>query len=231
MMVIKNRSGQVVVALLFFSAFLFSTGCSHSGIIAESEGRKYQFKQLLLLPVNNSSAHHAKGEMILCPLCGTGYASEVVEDGAEVFITERLKLLLEGRTSVALIPDEQYDAIRNQILSIKTEPASERELLASIGRNLNADGILLVNVYQYRNRVGYDYAVETPAAIGFHLDLMEAKSGNIIWSRRYEETQRALSENLFGFGDFFKRKGKWVTVEDLAASGLEKALETIPIQK
>jgi hypothetical protein len=230
MMVIKNHPGMGAVVLIFFSALFLNSGCSHSGRPAPAEIKRYQFDRLLLLPITDSSEHHAKGETVLCELCGMAYTSEVVETGAAVFLTERVKWMLDERgTSVEIIPDEQVQAMRNRILMMKPGPKSEKELLAMIGKNLNADGILTGRVYQFRNRVGYDYGVETPAAVGFHLDLLETQNGNVIWSRCHEETQRALSENLFSFGDFFRRKGKWLTVEDLTASGVAKVVPTIPI--
>lgn len=231
MMVIKNHPGIGALVLIFFSALFLTSGCSHNGRPSPSEIKQYQFDRLLLLPIVDSSEHHATGETILCELCGMAYTSEVVETGAADFLTERVKWMLAERgTSVELIADEQVQAMRNRILTMKPGPKSEKELLAMIGKNLNADGIVTGSVYQFRNRVGYDYGVETPAAVGFHLDLMETQNGNVIWSRCHAETQRALSENLFSFGDFFRRKGKWLTVEDLAASGVAKALQTIPIQ-
>ncbi|MFH0728357.1 MAG: hypothetical protein V2B19_18730 [Pseudomonadota bacterium] len=231
-MVINYHRSIIAITLAFFAVLFLNSGCSHSGLIPQSEMKQYQFKRLLLLPIKSSSDHHAKGETVICELCGVSYTTEVVEDGAAAFLTDRVKLILDdGITSVELIPDEQVQATRNRILTMKPGPKSERELLTMIGRTLNADGMLSGSVYQFRNRVGYNYGVETPAAVGFHLDLIEMESGNVIWSRRYEETQRALSENLFSFGDFFRRKGKWLTAEDLAASGMEKVLQTIPIQK
>lgn len=231
MMVIKSRSVTAALSVIVFACLLISMGCSHNGITAQSEIKKYQFKRLLLLPIKNSSALQGNGETVLCPLCGAVYITGIVENGAETFITERLKSVLDGWTSITLIPDEQYQAIRSHIISSKPDSVTERELLTAIGRDLNADAILSGSVYKFKNRVGNDYAVESPASVGFHLDLLETQSGRVIWSRRYEETQQALSENLFGLGSFFMRKGKWVTVEDLAVSGLEKMIETIPIQK
>jgi hypothetical protein len=193
--------------------------------------KQYQFKRLLLLPVKNSTTDREKGETVLCDLCGAVYTTGVVEKGAETFITDRLKIILEGWTSITVIPEEQVQAARSRFLSSKKDPVSEKELLAAIGRDLDGDAILTGSVYQFKNRVGSNFAVDSPASVGFHLDLIETQSGNIIWSRRYEETQQALSENLLGLGNFFMRKGKWVTVQDLAVSGLEKILQTFPIQR
>jgi hypothetical protein len=232
MMETKDRSGRRALALVFFAVLLLNTACSHNGIISQSDTKQYQFKRLLLLPMKNDSTDHPKGETVLCDLCGMAYTADVVEDGTTEFLTEQVKSILDkGWTPVELIPEEQVQAIRNQIITMTPGPVSEKELLAKLGRQLNADGILTGRVYHFKNRVGYDYGVETPAAVGFHLDLMELETGKVIWSRRYEETQRALSENLFSFGDFFRRKGKWLTAEALATFGLEKTLQTIPIKK
>ena len=40
----------------------------------------------------------------------------------------------------------------------------------------------------------------------------------------YAETQEALTNNLLGIGEFFKRKGKWVTAETLCSEGMDKAI-------
>jgi hypothetical protein len=52
--------------------------------------------------------------------------------------------------------------------------------------------------------------------------------GRTIWDGSFDETQQPLFENLFNLSAFFKRKGKWITAEELAFSGLEKVLETLP---
>jgi hypothetical protein len=226
-------SRPVIAALtvMVLALLLINMGCSPDGINATSEIKQYQFKRLLLLPVKNAATEHEKGETVLCDLCGAVYSTGVVENGADVFLTDRLKFILEGWTSVILVPEEQYQAARSRFLSSKKGPVSEKEILAAIGRNLDGDAILTGSVYQFRNRVGNNFAIDSPSSVGFHLDLIETQGGHIIWSRRYEETQQALSENLLGLGNFFMRKGKWVTVQDLAVSGLEKILQSLPIQK
>lgn len=230
-MVIKSRPVTAALAVIVLASLLMSWGCSPGGITTAPEIKQYQFKRLLLLPIKNSSDVHGKGETVHCALCGTVYTIGTVENGAEEFITDRLNFMLDGWTPHTLIPSDQYQALRSRILSSKRESVTERELLAAVGREYNADAVLTGSVYRFKNRVGSDFAVESPASVGFDLDLIETQSGGLLWSRRHEETQQALSENLFGLGDFFMRKGKWVTVEDLAISGLEKALQTIPIRK
>lgn len=230
-MVIKSRPVTAALAIVVLTFLVMGAGCSPDGITPVPEIKQYQFKRLLLLPIKDGTEVHGKGETVHCALCGTVYTIGTVESGAEEFMTDRLKFMLDGWTSSTLVSSEQYQALRSRILSSKREPVTERELLIAIGREYNADAILTGSVYKFKNRVGSNFAVESPASVGFDLDLIEAQSGGLLWSRRHEETQQALSENLLGLGSFFTRKGRWVTVEDLAVSGLEKILQTIPIRK
>ena len=46
----------------------------------------------------------------------------------------------------------------------------------------------------------------------------------MIWNGHFEETQKPLSENVLDLGMFIKRKGSWVTADELAQGGLEDLL-------
>lgn len=225
----QNRTLLAGLSVLSAFLLLLSSGCSHSGVTAGAEMKSYAIKRLLLVPMTNSTVLHKKGDTVLCSICGAAYTSDVVESDAQSVMTQKVSAILEGKTSVNIIPLEQLEAMRERLLSSSPESISEKGLLGVIGRNLNADGVLTGSIYLYKNRIGYSYAAESPASIGFHLDLIDTQSGKIIWSRRYEEKQQPLSDNLFDAGEFIKRKGKWLTVEDLADSGLQKLFETIPI--
>ena len=58
--------------------------------------------------------------------------------------------------------------------------------------------------------------------------MIKVKDGCVLWNGRLDETQRSLSENLFRFGTFLKRKGRWVAAEDMAVSAIEDVLKTFP---
>jgi hypothetical protein len=49
-----------------------------------------------------------------------------------------------------------------------------------------------------------------------------------MWSGIFDETQRALSEDLFQLGTFLRRKARWITAEKMASSGLEDLLKKLP---
>lgn len=188
-------------------------------------------KKLLVLPFKNSTRQAGKGNLIRCVLCGTVYTTGTVAPGAEDFMTRHLTAIVDDWGGVTRIPVEEYQELRDRFVASHAGQFSEKEILAAVGRDLGADAILIGSIYRFSDRVGGEYAAETPASVGFDLDLFGVQAGRVLWSRKHEETQEALLENLFGIGAFFKRKGKWLTVEDLAAAGLHQALETIPLSK
>ena len=62
----------------------------------------------------------------------------------------------------------------------------------------------------------------------FDLDLIRVADGAVIWGGSFDETQRSLFEDLFKLDQFLKRKGGWVTAEELGVLGLESLVEKLP---
>lgn len=97
----------------------------------------------------------------------------------------------------------------------------------ALGRKLSVDGVLYGSVQRYRERVGYDYAAQTPAAVAFTLKFVDEKSGQVVWSANYAKEQRSLSENILDLPTFISNSGRWVRAHDLAAQGSEEAVESM----
>jgi hypothetical protein len=60
--------------------------------------------------------------------------------------------------------------------------------------------------------------------------MVSATDGRNLWYGTFDETQSALSEDLFKLKTFLKRKGTWVTAEEMAKAGLETLLEKLPLK-
>jgi hypothetical protein len=97
-------------------------------------------------------------------------------------------------------------------------------MLSEAGRSAEAQIIITGYIYRFQQRVGRSYAAASPASVAFSLHMLDASTGADKWYGTVDETQAALSEDLFQFKAFIKRKGTWVTVEEMAASGLEMLL-------
>lgn len=89
-----------------------------------------------------------------------------------------------------------------------------------VAQKLQSEGALIVNVSRFRERIGNNRSVSSPAAATFDYKLINSTSGAILCSGVFEETQQALSENLFNFSKVSRRGFKWITAEQLAQEGL-----------
>jgi len=105
------------------------------------------------------------------------------------------------------------------------------KVIQEVGKTFNADAVLVGYIYRWKERVGKDYAAESPASVSFDLHLIRPVDGLILWKSKFEKTQKSLSENILDMGTFLKGGGKWMKVEDLAKMGLEKMIQDMPSGK
>ena len=103
-------------------------------------------------------------------------------------------------------------------------PAVEATRLRQIGQMVYADAVLTGRVQRYRERVGDEWGAKSPASVAFVLELVDVRRGDVIWSARFDETQKSLSENIFAIGDISQRGVRWLNAEQLAQEGVKKAL-------
>jgi hypothetical protein len=64
--------------------------------------------------------------------------------------------------------------------------------------------------------------------VGFEVHLIRVRDGKGIWQGKFDETQKALSENLLKIGSFFRRKASWLTAEELSSVGMDEMLVRLP---
>ena len=98
------------------------------------------------------------------------------------------------------------------------------------GPQLHYDAVLLTSVERYQAREGSEYAVINPASVAFSLRLLAVKSGRVVWSADFDQTQQPLFENILksrSTGSGFR----WLTAAELASAGLTKKLNNCPYLK
>lgn len=101
---------------------------------------------------------------------------------------------------------------------------SDAARLRQIGEMVFADAVMVGRVLRFRERIGDDWGAKSPASVAFVLDLIDVRRGDVIWSARFDETQQALSENIFGLGNIGQRGVRWLRAEQLAMDGVKKAV-------
>jgi hypothetical protein len=99
--------------------------------------------------------------------------------------------------------------------------------LRKIGELVYADAVLTGRMLRYRERVGGDIGVQSPASVAFTIELIDVQRGDVVWSTRFDETQKGLSENILSLGDIRERGLRWLTAEQLAQDGVRKIINQL----
>ena len=102
--------------------------------------------------------------------------------------------------------------------------SNETARLKTIGELVYADAVIVGRMQRFRERVGAEWGIKSPASVAFVLDLVDVKRGDIVWSARFDETQKSPAENIFVLGDIGQRGVKWLSAEQLTESGVRKAV-------
>jgi len=128
-------------------------------------------------------------------------------------------------SAMASLPNWQIVAESEVKQVEQMKPAtSEAAGLRQIGEMVFADTVMVGRVQRFRERIGDDWGAKSPASVAFVLDLIDVRRGDVIWSAQFDETQKALSENIFGLGDIGQRGVRWLSAEQLMMDGVKKAI-------
>jgi hypothetical protein len=103
-------------------------------------------------------------------------------------------------------------------------PGGDNTRLRKIGEMVYADAVIVGRMQRYRERVGDEWGAKSPASVAFVLDLIDVRRGDVIWTARFDETQKALSENIFALWDISQRGIRWLSAEQLTQEGVKKAV-------
>jgi len=147
----------------------------------------------------------------------------VLETHAGRAITGQIYGFLAGQTRFRFVPDLTVEATAARI-GIQDEIEAAKALAAETG----ADAVLFGNVFRFQERVGTRFAATHPASVSFDLALYSVPAGDVVWRRRFDETQVPLSSNLFNAWMFWRAGPHWFTVRELAGLGVDRLLKTLP---
>ena len=146
---------------------------------------------------------------------------QVLTDGA-AFLDTVLAEELGGNNNFKLLTEMQLSAMLS-------DPWAERmQQFQAISQATRCDGVLETTLGRYRDRIGSTLSATVPAAAAFSMELVEGKSGVSVWSASFNETQQALTENIFSFKKAESRHFQWITVEQLVRNGLKSRFSHFP---
>jgi TolB-like protein len=184
--------------------------------------------KLLVMPFKDLFEVYGKESSYVCPFTGKIHMLGAVNATADGFLTEQLLILIEKQSIVpAFLANRATGLIAEHLLG-RTRISSEIEFLVDIGAEYGADIVMAGYLYRFEERIGSNYAAESPASVAFSLFLIDVHTGHLVWVRHFDETQKPLSDNLFKLSDFIKKKGRWVSARELALTGLDEMVLTLP---
>ena len=226
---IQTYSLLLLGFLLTATAFL--TACGGDTIVKKKPPNLIGIEKILILPFKDMASIFGENVNGRCPVCGKVFITGEVAESTAGMLTEHLFVLLKDRKNIELIPSSQAQGVMSGLLAGTKKTLSERDLHVEIGRALNADAIFAGYIYRFRERAGTEYSVDFPASVAFDIHLIRVEDSRVLWSAHLDETQQALSDDLFRLGLFLKRKAKWITAKEMAMSGLEDMLRDFYVHK
>jgi len=124
-----------------------------------------------------------------------------------------------------VVPQDDVDTALQQLPPLTLADFNQNAL--ALGRKLPADGVLYGTVNRYRERVGFDYAAQSPAAVAFTLNFVDENSKLVVWTAKYAREQKALSQNILDLPSFASHGARWVRAHDIAVEGINGALDNL----
>ena len=140
------------------------------------------------------------------------------------FVTEAL-----ARRGIAVIPPSDVQiALAGASAAMPTvDPRAAAEIAA---RDFGATAVMLGRVSRYRERGGEKYGTSTAASVAFEVSIYSAPAAQRVWTRKFDETQRPLSENVINARRYPGGGTRWLTAAELAQWGARSAVDTLPSQ-
>ena len=146
--------------------------------------------------------------------------------GKEQYLTDILYNELISKVKIDIATLESSTA---QFAELKNEnpELSYKDLALKVGSELGCEAVLIGNIYTYMEREGGELGVSSPASVAFNVELLVTSNGEKIWENYFAETQKPLFENVAEVGKFFKRKGRWISVDELAKEGVIEVVDKL----
>ena len=205
---------------------LFAAACASEKDRLRTDAEKAVLKRIAIVPFQRLAPDDSSSRAVRCPICGTVYPACELPQNAEMVVQDVFVEEFSAHKQWTLIPMDRVSAVYNRISSqdLKDTPAEE---LSKVGKELEADGVVIGYVSCFRERKGYALSAERPASVTFGVYLVRAGDGAMVWGKIFDKTQQSLMENLFQASTFFKRP-KWLTARELAEEGVEEILKSYP---
>jgi TolB-like protein len=210
MRVISVMRARLLVAVAFF-CISCSLGPGNLRVTQKEDLATRKIRRVAVLPL---------GSVTRAP---QGPAGKAERKDPGLLLDSFIYNALQAAPHWQVVSDREVGELRS---SIPSSAAPTRQAVR-LGELVYADAVLSGRILRFRERIGESFGVQSPASVAFTLQLVDVKRGDVIWTAQFDETQKALSENLFALADVGQRGVKWLKAEELAEEGVKKAIEQL----
>lgn len=153
---------------------------------------------------------------------GEGAAPETAAELVTRFLTEAI-----AKRGIQVIPASDLStALSAQGLKpMDINPRTAAELAAA---EFGATAIMIGQVSRYRERQGEKYGSTGAASVAFTVSIYTTDPVQRVWTSKFDETQRALSEHIVNARRYPGGGMRWLTAAELAQWGADSAIATLP---
>jgi hypothetical protein len=104
-----------------------------------------------------------------------------------------------------------------------------RTVAAVLHERFGVDTIVMGEVWRFVERSGQAAGTLRPASAGFEATIYAAPGGQKLWSGVFDETQRALSENVLNVRRYPGGGSRWLSGEELLRWGAMEWAKSVPL--
>ncbi len=214
---LRGPSARLAIALAPF--LLFLSACAAVTTAPPVEHRTMRIPEGALNKVA-VVPFSPKGGLLRAEPDGPGSAS-MVADLLARFATEELM-----KHGVQVIGPSDL-MIAFEAAGISGSRPSPRVAAEIAAREFGATAVLYGEVSRWRERGGESYGSSSPASVAFNLAIYSAPVPHRLWTSKFDETQRPISENVWNARRYPGSGSRWLTAAELATWGIESSVDTL----
>ena len=210
-----GMAGAFVLISGLLSACSFGPGNIHTQHSSDIETRK--IRRIAVIPPAAGSDRKAR-----VPFTSSVPDAKPSEREAPDLLAHQIYSAMIALPGWQIVSEREVEDV-GQTLGSSTGGARVRRL----GELVYADAVITAQLQRYRERIGNEAGVKSPASVAFVIDVVDLRRGDIVWSGRFDETQKALSENILGIGEIGQRGIRWLSADQLMFEGVKKAVNQL----
>lgn len=122
--------------------------------------------------------------------------------------------------------------LRVETVFIKPDQMIAQGDIRQAAESIGANGLLVVDLREYREREGSEIGASRGAEVGFYLALSAVVSGEPVWRANYFFQDKALTDNLLEAPKRLKKgEARWVSALSALERGFSEALSKLEAER